>query len=140
MKPSAELPATSAPKSAPSRLEVRITSGRSLELGKPLGDLEPVEVRQLHVDDRQVRAVCLRLPDATRAGSGFGHDDEAGSLEQPSRRRAEGAVVIDDENAASHRLIVPAGGCDRVVWLARLFFAAAAASVMTCRSASEHQG
>ena len=42
------------------------------------------------------------------AGSGFGHDDEAGPLEQLSRRSAEGAVVVDDENATIHRLIVPA--------------------------------
>ena len=107
-KPSAELPATSAPKSAPSRLEMRITRGGALELGQPRGDLEPVEVRQLHVHDRQVRAVCLRFLDPAGAGSGFGDDGEAGSLEQPSRRSAEGAVVVDDENAMIHRLIVPA--------------------------------
>ena len=75
---------------------------RSLELGQPRGDLEPVEVRQLHVHDRQVRAVCLRLLDPTGAGSGFGDDGEAGPLEQLSRRRAEGAVVVDDENATIH--------------------------------------
>ena len=41
-------------------------AGADVELGKPLGDLEPVEVRQLHVDDRQVGAVRLRLLDAAR--------------------------------------------------------------------------
>ena len=61
MKPSAELPATSAPKSAPSRLEVRITRGGTSSSESRSASLEPVEVRQLHVHDRQVRAVCLRL-------------------------------------------------------------------------------
>ena len=81
---------------------------RSLELGQPRGDFEPVEVRQLHVHDRHVRAVCLRFLDPTGAGFGFGDDGEAGPLEQLSRRSAEGAVVVDDENAMIHLLIVPA--------------------------------
>ena len=46
--------------------------------------------------------------DPTGAGLGFGDDGEAGSLEQLSRRSAEGAVVVDDENAMIHLLIVPA--------------------------------
>ena len=54
MKPSAELAATSAPKSAPSRLDMRITLGAELEPAKPLCDLESVEIGQLHVDDRQI--------------------------------------------------------------------------------------
>jgi hypothetical protein len=56
--------------------------GRSLELGQARGDLEPVDVRQLHVHDRHVRAVCLRFLDPNRAGFGFGDDGEAGPLEQ----------------------------------------------------------
>ena len=85
---------------------------RSLELGQSRGDLEPVEVRQLHVHDRHVRAVRLRFLDPTGAGFGFGDDGEAGPLEQLSRRSAEGAVVVDDENAMIHLLIVPARRSD----------------------------
>jgi hypothetical protein len=48
------------------------------------------------------------LLDPTGTGFGFGDDGEAGPLEQPSRRSAEGAVVVDDQNAMIHRLIVPA--------------------------------
>ena len=104
--------------------------GRSVELGQSLGDLEPVEVRQLHVHDRHVRAVCLRLLDPTGAGFGFGHDDEAGPLEQLSRRSAEGAVVVDDENAPVHRLIVPAGAPTRGVASPTLSSSRSGASVV----------
>ena len=44
----------------------------------------------------------------TGTGSGLGDDGEAGPLQQLSRRSTEGAVVVDDENAMIHRLIVPA--------------------------------
>ena len=127
--PSAELPATSAPKSAPSRLEMRITRGAGSSSAQPRGDFEPVEVRQLHVHDRHVRAVCRRFLDPTGAGVGFGDDGEAGPLEQLSRRGAEGAVVVDDENAMIHLLIVPAR-VRSMVWPAPLFFAASGASVV----------
>ena len=46
--------------------------------------------------------MCLRFLDPAGAGFGFGDDDEAGPLEQLSRRSAEGAVVVDDENAMIH--------------------------------------
>ena len=73
--------------------------GRRLECAKPLCDLEPVEVGQLHVDERQIGRVLLRRPQPFDAVSGFGHDDETAPLEQLSRRCAEGAVVVDDEHA-----------------------------------------
>ena len=55
MKPRAGLSATASPKSERSRLEVRTIAGRRVAEGcDPLGDLEAVEVGQLHVEQDQV--------------------------------------------------------------------------------------
>src|SRR4029079_11326965 len=91
--------------------------------------LEPVEVRQLHVHDRDVGAVGLRLLAPTGAGLGLGDDGEAAPLEQLSPRRPEGAVVVDDENATIHLLIVPARAPTHGVASPTLF-AASGASVV----------
>src|SRR5438034_6659877 len=81
--------------------------GRLFEGAQPLSELEPIEVGQLYVDDRQVRPVFLHYPQPFDAVSGFCHDGEAAPLEQLSRRCAEGAVVVDDEHAPAHGRIVP---------------------------------
>jgi hypothetical protein len=79
-----------------------------LELAKPLRDLESVGIGQLNIDDRQIGTVLLRLPKAACTVSGFGYDDKTASLEQLTCGRAEGCVVVDDQNAATHERILPA--------------------------------
>ena len=59
--------------------------------------------------------MCLRLLDAAAARFGLGHDDEARALEQLTRRRAEGAVVVDDEHPPRHDQIVPSKAAIRSV-------------------------
>jgi hypothetical protein len=50
--------------------------------------------------------VLLRLSQAADTGPGFRNDDEAVALEEPARNRAEGAVVVDDEDAPRNGRIV----------------------------------
>ena len=64
MKPSAELRGHQRPEIGSVEARGEDHPRCRVEIGKPLRDLEAVEVRQLHVDERQIGAVCLRLLDA----------------------------------------------------------------------------
>lgn len=88
---------------------------RSLGCPQSLGEFEPVEVRQLHIDDRQVRRVLPRRAQSLAAVSGFGDDDETGPFEELASCCAEGAVVVDDQDAQGHCWIVPAVAAQRSV-------------------------
>ena len=109
MKPSAGLLATSAPKS--DAVEARgqdhlQAPGRAREsVRRPRTRRSPVAARRRSPG----RGGASSPPGRPRLPfSGLGHDDEAASLEQLSRRCAEGAVVVDDEHAPAHGRIVPA--------------------------------
>ena len=123
-KPSAGLPATSAPKSAPSRLDVRITQVRTSR-AKTLRDLESVNVRELNIDEHQVGTVLLRPFDPAVAGFRLRRRRESMALEQLTRGWPEVAVVVDEEDTTGMKR-----SCQRArrcaVWLARLFLGALA--------------
>ena len=71
-KPRAPLLSISGPKSDPSRLEVSTIAGRRRRLAQPRGDLEPVEVGELDVEQDEVRAEApapRRRADAPSAAS-----------------------------------------------------------------------
>jgi hypothetical protein len=82
--------------------------GRQLEPAKLLGDVESVGIGQLHIDDRQIGTILLRLPKAACSVPGLGYDDKTAPLQQLTCGRAESSVVVDDENAATHETILPA--------------------------------
>src|SRR6478672_1709742 len=75
---------------------------RGRERPELLGDREPVEVRELDVDDREVGRMRLCGPDALGAGCSLGHDDEAAALQQLPYGGAEVVVVVDHEHAEPH--------------------------------------
>ncbi len=63
-KPRAPDSATSGPKSEPSRLDARTIARPRTGLAQPRGDLEPVDVRQLDVEQHDVRCELERRGDA----------------------------------------------------------------------------
>ena len=76
---------------------------RVLVAGELLADLEPVEIGELHVQQDEVGAQLSRGCDGAEAVLGFADDVVPLELEEPARRRPEGGVIVDDENACSHR-------------------------------------
>ena len=74
-----------------------------LVAGELLGDLEPVEVGQLHVQQDEVGAQRSRGCDGAQAVLRLADDVVPLELEEPACRRPEGGVIVDDENACSHR-------------------------------------
>src|SRR4051794_21192112 len=88
---------------------------RQIETREPLGDLEPVDVGQLNIEQHQVRTVLQRPFDGAGAGFCLRDHRESMALEQLTRRFPEAAVVVDEENATSHQAIVPAHAAGRSV-------------------------
>jgi len=80
-----------------------------------LSNLEPIDIRQLNVDEHQVGTVLLRLLDGAGAGFCLGHHGESMALQQLTRGSSEVAVVVDEKNPAGHGAIVPAHAAMRSV-------------------------
>ena len=102
MKPRAPLPATSGPKSEESRLEVRTTTGAPLLAVIRARDGEAVEVGEVDVEEHEVGVQLVRPARSRSAVRRLADDVVALGLEQHSCRRAEGRVVVDDEDGRHH--------------------------------------
>ena len=74
-----------------------------LVAGELLADLEPVEVGELHVQQDEVGAQLARGCDRAQPVLGLADDVVPLELEEPAGRRPEGGVIVDDEDACSHR-------------------------------------
>src|SRR5262249_34572995 len=66
------------------------------------GDLEPVEVGQLDVEQDEIRVELLRLGERLLAVCRLADDREAFCLEQRACGRTEARVVVDDEDCPGH--------------------------------------
>ena len=106
MKPRAGLRSSRSPKSAASRLEVRTTTGPSRVLGEPLGDREPVRVRQHDVQQHELGPQRLDRRERRGPVPGLADDREPVSLEQPAGETTEAGVVVDDQHRPRHVRIV----------------------------------
>ena len=71
--------------------------------GELLGDLESVEIGQLHVQQDEVGAQGARGCDRAQPVLGLADDVVPLQLEEPACRRPEGGVIVDDEDACSHK-------------------------------------
>src|SRR5215207_1694398 len=79
-------------------------------VGQLGGDVEAVDVGELHVEEHEIGAQAAGLLDARRAVSSLADDVEPLGLEQHARARTKGGVVVDDEDGQRHReAIVNAG-------------------------------
>ena len=101
-KPRAPERETSGPKSDESRLETRITAGRVGMAGDARGDVEAVDVGQLHVEKHELRAQPTGLLDGARAVHGLADDVETLRFEQHASAGPKGRVVVNDEDGAVH--------------------------------------
>ena len=90
---------TSGPYSAELRLEVRITAEGSPRRGQPGGDLEAVEIWQLHVEQHEVGLELLRRRDGRLTVAGLADHVEALGFEQSPRAGPERRMVVDDQDA-----------------------------------------
>lgn len=66
--------------------------------GQPLGNLEPVEIRKLHVEQHHVGAELLDGPQRRGAVAGFADDLEALRAQESSGEGTETVVVVHDED------------------------------------------
>jgi len=71
-----------------------------------MGDIEAVGVRQLNVEQDEVRASALDLGEGRGAVLGLPHDLESFGFEKGSGDRPELLVIVDDEHALSHARMV----------------------------------
>ncbi len=71
-----------------------------------MGNIEAVGVRQLNVEQDQIRASALDLHKGRGAVLGLPHDFEPFGLEKGSGDRPELLVIVDDEHALSHARMV----------------------------------
>ena len=75
---------------------------RVVGAGEARGDVEAVDVRELHVEQHHLRAQPARLGDRLRAVGGLAHDVEPLGFEEYARRSAKRRVVVDDEDPRTH--------------------------------------
>src|SRR2546421_535137 len=102
---------SSRPAALDERAEVGAVPARDQDDGGPSaavrearGDLEAVEVRELHIEEHELRRELGGRAKRRRAVLGLADDHEALGLEERARIRAEARVVVDDQNV--HVLIV----------------------------------
>src|SRR5215208_2573845 len=66
------------------------------------GDVEAVDVGQLHVEQHHLGAESARLRDRLGAVGGLAHDVESLGFEEHARGSAKRRVVVDDEDPRTH--------------------------------------
>ena len=71
--------------------------------GEPLGDLEAVDVGELHVEQDDLGAQLVHRVEGRHPVRRLAHDHVTLELEQPARGGPEPRVVVDDEDGCSHR-------------------------------------
>ena len=71
-------------------------------LREPLGDREPVGVRQHDVEQDELGAQLLDGGERGRSVIGLADDRKAAGLEQPAGETAEAGVVVDDQHRLRH--------------------------------------
>ena len=89
--------------------------GRVRGAGKQLRDREAVQTWELDVEQDDLRAKLRGCGDRRVAVGRTADDGEALGLQQRRRRFAEVGVVVDDQNARAHVLIVADAGAERIV-------------------------
>ena len=68
------------------------------------GDVEAVDVGELHVQEHELRLEATGLGDRARAVHRLADDVEPLRLQQHARARPKGRVVVDDQDGAVHRV------------------------------------
>src|SRR3954447_22013343 len=76
--------------------------GGSVPRRQPRRDLEPVDARELHVEQHDLRVEPCRLLERGLAVLCLADDVESLRLEQRARRDAEARMVVDDEDGGGH--------------------------------------
>jgi len=70
--------------------------------GQPPSNLEPVEIRKLHIDKHEVRVELLHGPERGGSVAGLADHLKALRLQKCSGEGAETRVVVNDENRSGH--------------------------------------
>ena len=89
-----------------SRLDVSTTTGAASSRGELLADREPVDVRQLDVQQHERRLERARRRQRRGAVVRLADDLEPAGLQQRAGERAEVGVVVDDQDGRAHAAIV----------------------------------
>jgi hypothetical protein len=96
-KPRPSDSATSGPKSAPSLVDARTIAAAELA-PQPRRDLEPVDVRQLDVEEHDIWFEAERLGESRLAVARGSDEGEAVGLQHPPCDGPERRVVVDDQD------------------------------------------